>query len=625
MKTMLLRWLLGLTLLATGQPAAAQTPATPPGPPPAATPAHPADSARTQALNTDTRALRQLDSLRQTTSARLGQLQQELARVQSTQNTGQDAVRLRQLRQELGSLRAADSLRHARARRYIDSLKLHARGYPVVVNADTLFQIYTKLGPFRPRERASFIVQKVLRLETDVEFHADSLRVFSSEQTLDLMYGERVIQSISDNDALWMNLPADSLAHLYRARIVRAVQGYRSTHSVSNLLKDAGLALLVLVIFYFVVRLVNGGFRWVQLRLVARETTWFKGVKLGTYELFTPRRELDAALLLTNLLRWAIILLIIYLVLPLLFSLFPGTQHMADTLLGYVLTPLHRMALAVWHYLPDLITIVVIVTVFRYALRGINFLKDEIQAGRLTIEGFYPDWANPTYQIIRVMVFAFLLVVIFPYLPGSDSPIFKGVSVFLGFLFTFGSAGSLSNIVAGLVLTYMRAYKLGDRVKIGDVTGDIIEKNLLVTRVRTIKNEEITIPNSTIMSSYTTNYSAAAPTRGLILHTTVTIGYDAPWPQVHQLLLAAAAQVPDLLPDPAPFILQTSLDDYYVSYQLNVYTREASRQAVLYSLLHQHIQDQFNAAGVEIMSPHYRAVRDGSAPAMPEKGEGEKF
>ena len=619
MKNTLRYWLLLLGLLgllAAGWPAAAQAPATPPAP---AAPA-PRDSARVQNLTTDTRALRQLDSLRRSTSARLGQLQQELTAVQ---NTSQDHARVLRLRQELAAVRAADSLRHAHARRYIDSLKLHARGFPVVANADTLFLVYTKLGPFRPRDRANLIAEKVKRLETDVEFRADSLRLFPAEQTIDLMYGELVVQSISDNDALWMNVPRDSLARLYRARIVRAVQGYRSAHSVSNLLKDVGLAALVLVVFYFVVRLVNSGFRWVQLRLTEREQTWFKGVKLGNYELFTPRRELDAALLLTNLLRWTVILLIIYLVLPLLFSLFPGTQHMADTLLSYVLTPLGRMALAVWHYLPDLITIVVIVTVFRYVLRGVYFLKEEIQAGRLTIEGFYPDWANPTYQIVRVMVFAFLLVVIFPYLPGSDSPIFKGVSVFLGFLFTFGSAGSLSNIVAGLVLTYMRAYKLGDRVKIGDVSGDIIEKNLLVTRVRTIKNEEITIPNSTIMSSYTTNYSAAAPTRGLILHTTVTIGYDAPWQQVQQLLLAAAAQVPDLLPDPAPFVLQTSLDDYYVSYQLNAYTREASRQAVLYSLLHQHIQDQFNAAGVEIMSPHYRAVRDGNAPAMPEKGAGE--
>ncbi|NML66731.1 mechanosensitive ion channel [Hymenobacter sp. RP-2-7] len=625
MKSFFFQCLLGCALLAASLRTAAQVASVPAAPSAAQVPAAPPhDTTRTQALTADTRTLRQLDSLRRTTSAHLGQLQQELARVQATQATSQDVARLRQLRQEVAGLRAADSLRHAHARRYIDSLKLHARGYPVVVRQDTLFDVYTKLGPFRPRERAALIAQKVQRLQTDIgEFHPDSLRLTPAEQTTDLTYGEQVIQSISDNDALWMNVPRDSLARFYRARILGAVQHYRDTHSVSNLLKDVGLAALVLVVFYFVVRLVNGGFRWVELRLTEREETWFHGVKLGNYELFTPRRELDAALLLINLLRWTVILLIIYLVLPLLFSLFPGTQHMADTLLGYVLTPLRRMGLAVWHYLPDLVTILVIVTVFRYFLRGINFLKNEIQAGRLTIEGFYPDWANPTYQIIRVLVFAFLLVVIFPYLPGSDSPIFKGVSVFLGFLFTFGSAGSLSNIVAGLVLTYMRAYKLGDRVKIGDVTGDIIEKNLLVTRVRTIKNEEITIPNSTIMSSYTTNYSAAAPTRGLILHTTVTIGYDVAWQQVHKMLLAAAAQVPDLLPDPTPFVLQTSLDDYYVSYQLNAYTREASRQAVLYSLLHQHIQDQFNQAGVEIMSPHYRAVRDGNAPAMPEKGAGE--
>ncbi|MEJ7662062.1 MAG: mechanosensitive ion channel domain-containing protein [Hymenobacter sp.] len=186
--------------------------------------------------------------------------------------------------------------------------------------------------------------------------------------------------------------------------------------------------------------------------------------------------------------------------------------------------------------------------------------------------------------------------------------------MFLGFLFTFGSSGSLSNVVAGLVLTYMRAFKVGDRVKIGDVTGDIVEKTLLITRVRTVKNEEITIPNSAVMSNRTTNYSTAAPTLGLILHTTVTIGYDAPWKQVHQLLLAAAAAaVPEVLADPALFVLQTSLEDFYVSYQLNAYTHAAGKQASIYSQLHQNIQDQFNEADVEILSPHYRAARDGAA------------
>ncbi|MBO0357051.1 mechanosensitive ion channel family protein [Hymenobacter sp. BT186] len=571
------------------------------------------DSARTQTLSTDTRTLRQLDSLRRQASARLSQVQQELLTLKNGPNRAQE----QKLTQELTALRAADSLRRVQARRHIDSLRQHTRGYPVVLHNDTLFYVYTKLGPFSPRERAALIAEKVQRLEADVRYHPDSLRLYPSEQTIDLLYGELVVQSISDNDALWMNTPRDSLARQYRARIVQTVATYKQQHSFVNILKEIGLVLLVLVAFYFVVRFVNQFFRWLQLQLTRREDTWFRGVRLGTYDLFTPRRELETALLLLNVLRWVVIFLIIYLVLPLLFSIFPGTQDVADMLLGYVLTPLRRIGLSLWHYLPNLITIVVIVTVFRYLLRGLHFLKEEIRLGHLTLEGFYPDWANPTYQIVRVLVFAFLLVVIFPYLPGSESPIFKGVSVFLGFLFTFGSAGSLSNIVAGLVLTYMRAYKLGDRVKIGDVTGDIIEKNLLVTRIRTIKNEEITIPNSSIMSSYTTNFTSAAPTLGLVLHTTVTIGYDVPWPQVHELLVAAALGAEGVLPEPKPFVLQTSLDDYYASYQLNAYTREASKQALIYSRIHQNIQDEFNKAGIELMSPHYRAVRDGHHTTIP--------
>ncbi|WP_094122909.1 mechanosensitive ion channel family protein [Hymenobacter glacialis] len=588
-------------------PALAQTTA------PATRPGTPGDTARDPALTTDTRALRQLDSLRRQTTSRLGELQQELR----TLKNGQNRPREQALQRELTALRAADSLRRAQARLRIDSLRRTARGYPVVPHQDTLFLVYTKLGPFSPRERAALIADKVRRLEANVRFQADSLQLYPSEQTIDLMYGELVVQSVSENDALWMNMPRDSLARQYRARIVQAVTAYKKEHSLVNILKEIGLVILVLVAFFFVVRLVNRLFRWLQGKLLGKEATWFSAARLGNYELLTPRRVVEGVLLLTNVLRWVLIFLIISLVLPVLFSIFPGTQNVADTLLGYVLSPLRRIALSLWNYLPNLVTIVVIVTLFRYLLRGLHFLKEEIRLGRLTLDGFYPDWANPTYQIVRVLVFAFLLIVIFPYLPGSDSPVFQGVSVFLGFLFTFGSAGSLSNIVAGLVLTYMRAYKLGDRVRIGDVTGDIIEKNLLVTRIRTIKNEEITIPNSSIMSSYTTNYTSAAPTLGLVLHTTVTIGYDVPWAQVQELLVAAALQAEGVLPEPKPFVLQTSLDDFYVSYQLNAYTREASRQAAIYSRMHQHIQDQFNAAGVEIMSPHYRAARDGSHSTIP--------
>ena len=570
------------------------------------------DSARAEALTTDTRYLRQLDSLRKQTTGRLAELRQELLNLKGT-----NRPREQELMRELAAVRSADSLRHARAKQRIDSLRLKARGFPVVTHGDTLFYVYTRLGPFSPGERANLIVDKIKRLESRVLFKPDSLRVYPSEQTTDIMYGEMIVQSVSENDALWMDLPADSLARQYRARMVQSITKYKQEHSLYNILKEIGLVLLVLVSFYFVVRYVNKFFNWLGAKLRARESRWFKGIKISNYPLFTPDRQLHAALILVNVLRWVVIFLSIYLVLPLLFSIFPGTQGVADTLLGYVISPVQKILLALWRYLPNLITVIVIVTVFRYLLRGIHFLKEEIRLGNLSIDGFYADWANPTYQIVRVLVFAFMLVVIFPYLPGSDSPVFQGVSVFLGFLFTFGSAGSLSNIVAGLVITYMRAFKVGDRVKIGDVTGDVVQKTLLVTRIRTIKNEEITVPNSSVMSSYTTNYSSACPTLGLIMHTTITIGYDVPWQQVHELLLAAALAAEGILADPKPFVLQTSLDDYYVSYQLNAYTREASRQAGIYSRIHQNIQDQFNAAGVEIMSPHYRANRDGNMTTIP--------
>jgi small-conductance mechanosensitive channel len=260
---------------------------------------------------------------------------------------------------------------------------------------------------------------------------------------------------------------------------------------------------------------------------------------------------------------------------------------------------------------------VVLLVIFRYILRFISYIKNEIENGELTVPGFYADWANPTYQIVRVLVLAFLLIVIFPYLPGSDSAVFKGVSVFVGVLFTFGSAGALGNIVSGVVMTYTRAFKLGDRVKIGEVTGDIIEKTLLVTRIRTIQNEIVSIPNSTVISNHTINYSSDARVNGLILHTSVTIGYDAPWRQVHQLLIDAALQTPMIEKEPVPYVYQTGLDDYYVSYRINAFTKEPNKQAAIYSLLHANIQDQFNQAGVEIMSPHYKAVRDGNAAAIP--------
>jgi small-conductance mechanosensitive channel len=268
-------------------------------------------------------------------------------------------------------------------------------------------------------------------------------------------------------------------------------------------------------------------------------------------------------------------------------------------------------------YLPSLLNLVVIIVITYYSLKLIRFLFGEIQKGTITLSGFYPEWAMPTYELVRFMVIALALVLAFPYLPGSSSPAFQGISVFIGLLFSLGSTSVVSNIVSGVVLTYTRAFSLGDRVKIADTVGDVIEKGLLVTRVRTIKNVVITIPNGMVLGSHIINYSAVSREHGLILNTTVTLGYDISWRLIHETLIKAAQATPGILAEPRPFVFQTSLDDFYVSYELNAYTDQPNQMAVTYSELHQNIQDFCNKAGIEILSPHYGALRDGNQSTIP--------
>ena len=571
------------------------------------------DSINASILANYNQQLQQIEQQRLADSVKKAELEIELSSLKTTDN-----LKKEELQKQLEEISKQEENRLAQKKAKIDSLRSTAKGFPVLgFFNDTLFTIYNKSGSFSAKERALAIANKIKNLSDVFGFKEDSLKLIPSEATLDLIYDETIIISISESDALWNNVTKQELGSTYKTVIAQAVLNYKSETSVSTLAKEIGLALLVLIITGFLLFYIGKLFKWTATKIEEQEDKKIKGIKIKNYTLFDAKRQINALLTLNTLLKWVVILLVIYIALPILFGIFPWTKDLAQTLFGYILNPVKRIATGLWNYLPNLITILVIVFVFRYVFRGLAFLKNEVENGNLTLPGFYTDWANPTYQIVKVIVFAFMLIVIFPYLPGSDSPIFQGVSVFLGFLFTFGSAGSLSNVVAGLVLTYMRLFKIGDRVKIGEVVGDVIEKSLLVTRVRTIKNEIISIPNSTVMNSHTVNYSSDAPEKGLIIHSTVTIGYDVPWRDTQQALIDAALKTELILKEPTPFVLQTSLDDFYVSYQINAYVREANKQASIYSALHQNIQDIFNERGIEILSPHYRAARDGNMTTIP--------
>lgn len=303
-------------------------------------------------------------------------------------------------------------------------------------------------------------------------------------------------------------------------------------------------------------------------------------------------------------------------------SFFAWTEKAAGAAFNLAASTISQAANAVVAYIPNFFLIAFIATIAWYLVRLLRLLFEGIQSERIRIRGFYPEWAMPTFNIIRILVVLFAVVMIFPYLPGSSSPAFQGVSIFVGVLFSLGSTSAVANVVAGIVITYMRAFKIGDRVRIAETEGIVIERSLFVTRLRTNKNVEIAIPNSQVMANHIINFSSLARDKGVMLHTSVGIGYDVDWRRVHELLLAAARETEGVAEKPDPFVHQKKLGDFAVVYELNVPIRQAHRIPAVTSELHGQILDHFNRAGVEIMSPDYAALRNGNSPAIPEGSPG---
>ena len=516
------------------------------------------------------------------------------------------------LEERLRAIAVSDSLRNIAQAEEIKKLKERALGYPVMLNHDTLFLIYTRTGSFDARERAAAISKKITSLYEDAFYSPDSLKINSSTDNFDIIYRNRdVILTVSNLDGLWFAKTNKALADEYLGKIKKSIAAERESHSLINWAKRIGLSLLILLLLITMVKAVNWLFRQSQEYLVAKSRLLERGLAIGRIKIIAAKDLETIFVKINNIVRLVVTLLIIYLSLPLLFSIFPETEAWTSTLLNWVLAPLKIALNSILQYLPNLFTIVVIYLIFRYALIAVRYFFDELGRGNIQVNGFHADWAVPTFKILRFILYAFMLVIIFPYLPGSGSAAFQGVSVFLGILISLGSSSAITNIVAGLVITYMRPFKTGDRVKIGKVTGDIIEKTMLVTRIRTIKNEDITVPNSMVLSSSTVNYSSQAEPLGLIINYVVTIGYDVPWKTVYGLLINAALKTRYIDANPSPFVLQTKLDDFYVGYQINAYTKEAGKQAIIYSSLLENIQDELKAAGIDLLSPNYNVIVKG--------------
>lgn len=386
------------------------------------------------------------------------------------------------MRMEMEQLRlkafAADSVKLAQQKARIDSLRQFTPGVPVVVEGDTLFYLYTKRGGYTPLQRAEMIDAAITQLGKRFTLHPDSVYIESSDIVSDLMYGNKVIASFTDQDGLWEGRSREQLAADKRIVVVKKLKELKEEHSFWQLGKRILYFVLVLVGQYLLFRLTTWLFRKLKVRIQKLKDTKLKPISIQDYELLDTQRQVNLLIFLSNLLRYVLMFLQLLITVPLLFVIFPQTKGLADTIFSYIWNPVKDILVGIVDYIPNLFTIFIIWYAIKYLVRFVHYLSREIEAGRLKFGGFYPDWAMPTFHIIRFLLYAFMIAMIYPYLPGSRSGVFQGISVFVGLIVSLGSSTVIGNIIAGLVITYMRPFKLGDRIQLNDTTGNVIEKHL---------------------------------------------------------------------------------------------------------------------------------------------------
>jgi small-conductance mechanosensitive channel len=489
-------------------------------------------------------------------------------------------------------------------------------GAQIEIDERPILVVYARIGGFTAKERAEAIQQRIVTLSKNRTIPIEWIHSEPRGTWTEIIAGPDRIMAVTDEDARGAERDRAQLAAEYTEIIRQVVKQYREEHTLSRFLWGMLYAGLATVACALGVRALFWFRRKIRQRLEARlirttGSTSAIGTHIGQY-LGKP------LLVISRAAFWIVVLAIMQAYATLVLRFFPATRYTSYQLTNWLFSELAGFGKTLIAYTPNLILLAFIFVVTSYLIKVNQYFFGEVRDEKLSIRGFYPDWAEPTAKLVRVLILVAAVIIAFPYLPGADSPAFKGISVFIGVLLSLGSTSAVAHAVAGTILTYMRAFQVGDFVRIGADVGEVIEKTLLVTRVRTQKNEVITIPNGTVLGGVVVNYSAESHKRGVIFHTVVTIGYSAPWRQVHQLLISAALATEDIMHSPAPFVLQTALNDFYVSYELNAYTTKPTNMQNIYSVLHQNIQDRFNEAGVEINSPHYASLRDGNETTIPQ-------
>jgi small-conductance mechanosensitive channel len=492
---------------------------------------------------------------------------------------------------------------------------------PIKLGNKTLFFIQDKLFSPSIERRAEVISSNIQKLADNDAIPTEVLKTREVEsEAVTIIHAQSIaIMSVSDADAKAVKQTRQALANKSLQIIKNAINEYREERSISYLTRaaimTAASTILLIIILLVLWNIMPHLYHWLDVQQDRR----IPNLRIQNLELLSSQQISALVQGFTKVIHFVVVLSLLYFYLSFVLSLFPQTSQLGASLFFHVQNTLTTIWNGFLAYIPKLLTIGLIALVTRYFLGFLKFMFANIERGTLSIHGFYPEWAKPTYRLLSFIVIAFAIAIVFPYLPGSNSPAFQAISIVIGALISLGSSGAIANAAAGFSLVYTRAFQVGDRVEIGDVMGFVEEKQLLVTRIRTLNNVLVSIPNSTLLSSNIINYNTLLRDQQtpIIIHTNVSLGYDTPWRSAHEVLIAAAVATTDILSQPPPFVWQTALNDFYISYELKAYTNHPTKLEAIYSELHQNIQDRCNEANIEICSPHYSAIRDGNSTTIP--------
>lgn len=494
---------------------------------------------------------------------------------------------------------------------------------PVFLGGREIFRVRVGRDGLDPGARAAAIRTRLTQAVTDPHASPDSVRLFSRTDGIQVQLGQHFLWLIAPGDAPSRE-PTELAAILSQLpqQIREGIERERAARRPSRVLVSVAIALVLTLFAIGLIRLILAGSRrwreWLARTLERR----LPAIRVRSFEVLSKAQV--SGLLVGILARLDVVvgLALLYGYLAAVFSLFPWTQGWSSLLLAFAVEQVFKIVRTVASGIPGLFAVAIIIVIFRWLNGLAGRFFDAIGDGSLVLGSLHRELAAPSRRLVGILLWLVAIMVAYPYVPGSGTRAVQGVSLLFGLVISLGSTGIIGNMIAGIVLTYARSFNVGDRVRIGDHVGDVVRLGFFATKLRSLRNEEITIPNGQATGTAIVNYTRLAKESGLILHTQVTIGYDVDWRKVHALLIEAALRVTGVEREPAPWVLQRKLNDYYPTYELCCVTRDSHAQLRLYSDLHAEIQDAFSRAGVEILSPAYHAIRDANAQVLPQEPRG---